>query len=247
MNFGVLVGMSKSPANAYLKKHERGTETESMKLGSAAHCLILEGEDEFNLRYHIMDRHYDMRKKVDKAEVAEIKQQNPHKTILKQEMGSNIWQMKYAIEESSDFMDMLTTGEAEKPLYWSEQGIECKGLVDFYNHGSRIGFDLKTTDNLSSFYSKARGFYYDVQASHYIAGLEANAMFVESYYLVGIETKEPYNLEIFEITKEQVAESNELRLQWLKEWDYYTKMNYYPASQKRSTLVIDRSNELKGV
>ena len=250
MNFGVLVGMSKSPANAYMKLRGGGIESESMKLGSAAHCLILEGEDEFNKRYFILDHHLDMRKKVDKAEFAEIKRVHYDKTILKQEMGETVWQMNYAVQENLDFMEMLESSKSEIPLYWEERPpnitkpVICKGLVDCFNHKRKIGFDLKTTDNLSSFYSKARGFYYDVQASHYISGLEANGYEVESYYLVGVETKEPYNMEIFELTAEQIAQSNRLRLQWLAAWHGYNDRNYYPPAKKRSKLIIDRSYEL---
>ena len=211
-----------------------------MKLGSAAHCLILEGENEYEKRYFVLPDKLDMRRKADKETYARWRKINPNKTFVKKDMNKTIYEMRDTLKMNSKAVDLLDFSEVEMPLYWKEVGVSCKGLVDCYNHSSRIGFDLKTTDNLNNFHSKAKSFYYDVQASHYISGLEANSYFVETYFLVALETKPPYNMEIFELDADQIAISNSLRLKWLKKYEYYSNMDYYPPAQKMSKLRINR-------
>jgi exodeoxyribonuclease VIII len=198
--------------------------TAAMRLGSLAHCAVLE-PDELSNRYQLAP---DRRTKEGKAAVIEMAAagiEAVSETDLAQAL-----QMADAVRSNSTAALLLSNGAAEESRWWDDvsTGLRCKCRPDWLSADGATIVDLKTCVDASpaSFAKAISNFGYSIQAAHYLAGTLATR-----FIFVAVEKSFPYAIGVYELNTEglihgSIARHNNLqRIQdcrAINSWPSYT-------------------------
>lgn len=131
-----------SPYRYVLHTLKKLTETDSMKLGSAEHCLLLEGVHEFENRYLCLDRSTNLAAnnpdgKIGKIEYAQIEAQaaNEGKTILKLETAMQAWHTYDIVMNDPNSRSLIQAATVK------ENRFECKIYgQNFHGYRDMFGY-----------------------------------------------------------------------------------------------------------
>lgn len=224
---------------AHWRAQRRQVATPAMQLGTAAHCLLLEGREEFEKRY-IVKPGFDRRTKNGKESHLEFVAAHAGKTILTPAEYNTIVEMQSAMHQSNTAMDILEEcWQRELSVFWtcSRSDVACCGRFDFA--GVRIVGDLKTTSDASpaGFLNSVKRFNYHVQAGHYLDGIEECDTYPEAFYFIAIETSPPYGIGIYELDEAMLNEGRRLAItarMKLMEAEQYGYWGYKDAVVKLS-------------
>lgn len=203
----------RSPAHYLAEKERRFAPTISMQIGSALHCLVLEGEDQFNRDFILKPDGLSMTTKEGK----EWKAQAGKKTVLSKTDQYASWDAVQGMAASLRTLDWFNPSQKdyrkynELSLYWDADGIDCKCRLDrlVLNEDSAIVLDLKTTDSVdpSDFLKKVIGsMNYLFQAAWYVEGTEAVFKVPTTFVFIGVERNPPYATAVFEVSSDMLAE-----------------------------------------
>jgi hypothetical protein len=150
--------------------------TSAMRLGSLAHCAVLE-PDELSKRYAIAP---DRRSNAGKAAAAEMSA-NGIEAVSEPEMALAL-SMADAVRQHPYAAALLADGKAEQSFWWDDKatGQRCKCRPDWYQ-GTTI-VDLKTCQDASpnAFARACATFAYHTQAAHYLNGTFADRFRIRS-------------------------------------------------------------------
>lgn len=148
--------------------------TAAMRIGTAAHTLILEPEN-FAAEYAVAPEGIDRRTKEGKQLWADFQAEADGKIVLKGEEMDQLEGMRDAVMAHPAAHQLLTgcAGAAELSAYWNdpETGALCRCRPDFWRTDGVL-VDLKTTDDASpdGFAMSVQKFRYHVQAPFYLDG-----------------------------------------------------------------------------
>jgi hypothetical protein len=207
----------KSPAHYQTAKNRQFTTTAAMEIGSALHCLSLEGQEEFDKRYVMRPDDVKLTTKAGKEWVAEQKD----KTVLSSGDWDTIIGMDKALKRLSWFDAKEYGGEEsyrkynEVSIYWNdaEHDIPCKARLDRViglGEGEQgIVLDLKTTDSIeyAKFIRKTLDLGYDFQAAWYTRAAELAFGKPFIFVFVAIERNSPQPISIFEVDDVMMSEA----------------------------------------
>ena len=185
-------GISKSDLNRLLQSpaHWRQgivKETPDKRLGTAAHCCVLEPES-WEVRYRCIDKRN--KKTPDDGKIA---------------LPPQAWETCLAIREAvwnhPTCQTLFMEGQAERSVYWIDPAtlLLCKARPDWSRPGMLV--DLKTTTDASpaGFARAIRKYRYHLQAAFYLDGWEAaGGDPVEEFIFIAVEKTPP-------ITKDTVG------------------------------------------
>ena len=192
--------------------------TPAMQFGSAAHSLIVEGENAFNNEFAVMSGHPNL--KINKDLKADCEKRGI--TVITEDKRDILFQMKdNLIEEARKFLDVdqgeypgVFTKPYENSLYWWEQDVLLKlrsdvirhPVVQPYSDESIVVIDYKTTSDcsVSGFTRSIRRYQYDLQAAFYRRGYQKAGFKVEDFLFVAQETKAPFATKIFKMHDEDM-------------------------------------------
>ena len=192
--------------------------TTAMQIGSAAHSLIVEGENAFNKEVAVISGSpYTNANKQLKRDYLDRGM-----LVITQDKRDMLFHMKdNLIEEARKFLD-VDQGEYpgvfvkpyENALYWWEQDVLLKlrsdvirhPVVQPYSDESIVVIDYKTTSDcsVSGFTRSIRRYQYDLQAAFYRRGYQRAGFKVEDFLFVAQETKHPYATKIFKMNDEDM-------------------------------------------
>jgi exodeoxyribonuclease VIII len=194
INASALKQILKSPAKYKHSLIEERKETAAFKLGSAAHCAILESS-EFESRYIVKPEGLSLATKEGK----EWKALAGERVILSFEEMAAIDGMFESVLSHNAYK-LLESGLAEFEIYSEIDGSPAKAKVDFMNENGVI-VDLKTTDDASprGFAQSVFKYDYALQAAWYLdvaraAGYEAN-----HFIFVAVEKTAPFLTAIYRL------------------------------------------------
>lgn len=191
------------------------TKSETMVIGSAVHCLVLEGKEEYASRYNTAPSHY----------------LNPK---TKKMWGRSSKKFNYIVEENSldpDFLlcpsslepinSMGTNCHNHKqagPLFMKGQpevcgridigGVPFQGKFDWINIEDGYFVDLKTTQSLSSFRESFNNFHYERQMALYRRIFKETTGEDPRVYVVAVQKTDPWPVAAFEVNKGTLAEGD---------------------------------------
>jgi hypothetical protein len=204
-------------AKKYITKTiEREEPTAAFRLGSAAHCSVLEPE-EWAARYAIKPDGIDRRTKDGKERWAQFEQQNAGKIIIDQEEAETVLKLTDAVRTNPLAEQLLERGTPE--MTWRSAGtlpLQCR--TDWFNaagceltEGRAYVADLKTVDSLDDetflqFEKAVFRFGYHRQAGFYlplISELWIKPVF--DFFFVVAEKCEPFGVAVFKLTDDAVA------------------------------------------
>ena len=171
--------------------------TAAMKLGSLAHCAILE-PDELLQRYGVCGARNT---KAGKEQAAAMEAEGIE-AVTSSDMALAL-SMATAVRNHSAAAALLKQGKAEQSFWWDDlpSGMRCKCRPDWY-HGSTV-VDIKTTTDASpqAFARAVATFAYHVQAAHYLAGLHG----AERFVFVAVEKTYPHAVALYELDADALA------------------------------------------
>lgn len=202
-----------SPAHYKAAKSRRFPVTINMEIGSALHCRVLEGEEEFNNRYILKPSDISFTTKEGK----DWKAQQSGKTILSNNEKEKAWDSVHGMAESLFKLDWFNPDLPdyrkfnELSIYWEADDIPCKGRLDrLVDTGDELlVLDLKTTDSVdpSTFQKKIYGgMNYLFQAAWYAEAASLAFDKPARFIFIGIERAEPWTVALFEVSDEMMAE-----------------------------------------
>ena len=203
----------RSPAHYQAAKLRKFAPTISMQIGSALHCLVLEGQEQFDKNYVLKPDGLSMTTKAGK----EWKETNDKKTILSKTDTHASWDAVHGMTESLRTLSWFNPDQPdyrkfnEVSLYWDQDGLDCKCRLDrlVLNEDSAVVLDLKTTDSVDSqdFLKKVIGsMNYMFQAAWYVEGVQAVYKVPASFVFIGVERTPPYSMGVFDVSADMLRE-----------------------------------------
>lgn len=202
-----------SPAHYQASKKRRFLPTINMEIGSALHCKVLEGDEEFEKRYILKPEGLSLSTKEGK----EWKAENSGKTVLTNTEKERAWESVHGMTESLRTLDWFKGDQPdyrkfnELSIYWDADGIPCKGRLDrLVDTGDELlVLDLKTTDSVdpSTFSKKVTGgMNYVFQAAWYAEAASLAYNKPAKFIFIAIERACPWTIGIFEMSDSTMAE-----------------------------------------
>lgn len=193
-------------------------ETESLLVGSAFHCLLLE-PDKFESRYVYAPK-FDKRTKAGKEAYAEYEKTiGDRKPIPEnyQEVFENLLERIKSNESASGLIN--NAKEREKIYFWKDvkTGLLCKGKVDAIADNYIV--DIKTTSkgvDVNSFREFALKWHLANQAAFYCNGTQK-----KSFFFIMCQLKAPYNIAVYQMGDDALRYGNhwsEMTMNLYKEW-----------------------------
>ena len=231
-NSRLKVLLDKTPAHLKHEiENESNDETTALIIGRALHCIMLEGNKAFYDAFIISPK-FDKRTKVGKEAFAEFEQLAGNKTILNESDAGLIFNLEFALKSNETVVDLLSTGEGEKELYGTLNGVNCKAKLDWYRNG--IIVDLKTTENASArgFGNSCAKYHYDMQAAFYSDLARECGLDVQHFIFIVVEKTAPYLTSVF-VVPEHVIENGRRKYQHaLKIWQECHESNEWSGYEK---------------
>lgn len=202
-----------SPAHYKAAKNRRFLPTVNMEIGSAIHCKVLEGDEEFDKRYVLKPDDINLNTKEGK----EWKLNNRNKTVLYNNERDKAWDSVHGMTESLRELDWFNPNQEEYrkynevSIYWDRDGIPCKARLDrlILTKEEAIILDLKSTDTVDqrSFEKKVTGgMNYIFQAAWYTEAVNMAFKKPARFIFVGVERSDPWSKGIFEVSDEMTKE-----------------------------------------
>ena len=200
-----------SPAHYQAALKNKLIPTPAMEMGTALHCLSLDGEKAFDAQY--------IKKpdgiKLNTKEGKEWKEGVGRKKVLSsggkddpwgsvQGMAKSLQRLAYFDPAQEDYIKYN-----EVSVYWEWEGVACKARLDRVDIENSLVLDLKTTDNVEPeiFQKKVVGLGYDFQAAYYAKAAEVAFGKPFGFVFAAVERKAPYTVDLFEVDEEMMEES----------------------------------------
>jgi hypothetical protein len=181
-----------------------------MITGSAAHKLILEGQEEFDKCYVYggpvnpkTGNEYGRETKA--YQEWELQQRQEHGndvTFLSTDQYSQVQQMQISVHSHEQAMNLLREGQAEQVIRTNYCGVACQSRYDWIDKSCIT--DLKTCQNLDNFQSDAMKYGYGIQFTFYAMILEQAVgqsfkivIDMPDVYVIAVEKNFPYRTGVF--------------------------------------------------
>lgn len=194
--------MMKSMATwKYSKENPEEGDTPAFKFGRAYHKFCLEPYD-FDNEW-IVSPKFDRRTKEGKEAAAKFEKDAEGKEVIDEETYQILVEMREALYKTP-YVKKLIYGEHEKSFFWTDAktGIPCKCRPDSYGEfgSQKIIVDLKTCSDAetSVFMRDAIRFGYDIQAAHYVDGMENISNENYSFVFIAQEKTAPYLVNVLQ-------------------------------------------------
>jgi len=211
VNQSSLKKILKSPAHYQAALKVPFLPTPAMEIGTAAHCLVLDGPKAFENSYVLQPDDVKLNTKAGK----EWKAAQGRKKILKDDGKDKMWSSIYGMaEQLSKISYYQVTDDPqyikrnEVSIYWDWLGVRCKARLDSVLIEEGIVLDLKTTASVEpdQFARKVESLGYDFQAAYYAKAAEVAYGKPFRFVFAAVERVAPYDVQLFEVTPEMMAE-----------------------------------------
>jgi hypothetical protein len=200
----------------------RPEPTEAFRLGSAAHCAVLE-PTKFWQRYALRPEGIDRRTKDGKIAFAEFESANVGKTVITQEENNAVCEMVVAARLHPLASELLAAGQPE--LSWRVEptgGMALQCRTDWFNPagcelsgGRPYVADLKTVESLDAdafrnFERACFNFGYHRQAGFYLPLItEILGSPVFDFLFIVVEKAEPYGVAVYRLSDAATARGHD--------------------------------------
>lgn len=203
----IKVVAEKSPAHLRHQRRTLRAPSEAMKLGTAAHKMILEPDD-FDSCYAFAPECHK-RSKDEKAvwEAAKAEAKASKKKLITKEDHAAATAMRDSIFSNERVGSLLRGGVAERACFGNLLGLHGKALLDYYHPNDHAIVDLKSTKSasLKQFERDVRTYRYHWQAAWYTDLVKSITGKAPTFQIVAVENVEPYCAAIFEIKFDLLA------------------------------------------
>jgi len=226
----------KSPAHYQASKRKSFIPTVFMEMGSALHCKVLEGDEQFAMRYALKPSNINFTTKEGK----EWKQQHKGKTILTNTDKEAAWDSVHGMAIALKTLPWFDPSQPdyrkfnELSIYWDADNIACKARLDrLVDDGDRLlVLDLKTTDSVEPHIFERKVFgpmNYIFQAAWYAEAAELAYGKPAGFVFIAVERVPPFSVGIFEVSDEMMQEGRAQIREARRILDYCNKTNEWPG------------------
>lgn len=230
---------SKSPRHAWLE-HPRlnpnYTEDEETRfdIGSAAHALLLEGEN----RIRVLD-FSDYKTNASKIERAAARLSG--KIPLLEKHADAVHAMRDAAiraidEEGSEVCGILDHGKAEQTIVWRDaEEVLCRSRLDWLTDANAIVLDLKTTTNanIEACIRQVFRMGYDIKADFYLRGVAAETRELAKFVWMFQEIDAPYECCFIGAGPQMLALAAQKVDRAMGIWQRCLEANHWPGYSRR--------------
>ena len=240
LSWSSLKHYDRSPAHWRWAQENPQPPTPAMILGSALHCLVLEGIGKFRDSY-VVAPDMDRRTKAGKEAWAEFEAMNASRVILTTEQMEQILGMAAAIRESRAGRLVSLCGERELVLDWTDEetGQDCTGRIDAVADG--FALDIKTCADASprAFARETANRLYHGQAAFYLDALAAWERPVENFILVAVENSPPHAAAVYVCDAAMIEAGRALYRRLLRlHAECYARAQWPGYSERTMTLSL---------
>ena len=238
----------RSPKLYYLKKTGMipQTKSSSFAFGSAAHCLLLEGDKEFNKRYAVggpinpaTGKSYgsDTKKFADWQD-AQRAERGTNVTFITSEEYFVAKSMSGSIKEHPIASKLFKDGFAERVVRTTFKDLPIQARFDWLSQKDEtiVIADLKTCQNLDNFADDAKKYMYDIQAAFYLTALSktlidndlANRDESLAFYFCAVEKVAPFRCGLFHYTAKGIRTTSHIILDAIEDIKQCTESGEWP-------------------
>lgn len=210
VNQSSLKKILESPAHYQAALKTKLIPTPAMEMGTALHCLTLDGQEAFDRQYVKKPDGINLSTKEGKEWKASLGRKKALSEGGKDDPWGSVIGMANSLSKLAYFdpaqPDYIKHNEVS--IYWEWEGVPCKARLDRVDLEAGIVLDLKTTDSVDPdlFTKKVVGLGYDFQLAAYLNAAEAAFGKPFKFLFVAVERKAPYTVALFEADEEMVAE-----------------------------------------
>jgi hypothetical protein len=199
-----------SPAHYQAALKNKLIPTPAMEMGTALHCLTLDGREAFDRQYVLKPADIKLTTKEGK----EWKAAQGRKKILNTGGKDDAWNSVLGMDESLRRLAYFDPSQKdyikynEVSVYWEWEGVQCKARLDRVDIEAGLVLDLKTTDTVEPelFTKKVVGLGYDFQAAYYAKAAEVAFGKKFDFVFAAVERKAPFTVDLFQVDEEMMAE-----------------------------------------
>jgi len=210
VNQSSLKKILQSPAHYQAALKNKLIPTPAMEMGTALHCLTLDGPEAFEAQYIKKPEGIRLNTKEGK----EWKENAGRKKVLAVGGKDDPWGSVHGMDESLRRLAYFDPSQPdyikynEVSVYWEWEGVPCKARLDRVDIDNSLVLDLKTTDSIEPeiFTKKVVGLGYDFQAAAYSIAAEAAFGKPFKFIFACVERKAPYTVSLFEVSDEMMEE-----------------------------------------
>lgn len=230
-----LKAMNRS-ARHYRDVVDNPKETQPMRLGTAAHCAVLEPE-RFASAFAIWDRRTDTGRRAPRngkawdefaAAAAAAKQ-----TVLTDAEMEDAMTMQCAVRTDPVAFRYLRTGDPEVTISWEMHGHRCKGRIDWLTEigGRPVVVGLKTSRDcrLFPFGKQAAQLGYHLQWAYYFDGFHAITKRIPRVVEIVVESKPPHAVAVYNIGNDILEQGRDEYLEALTKLQECERTNTWPG------------------
>lgn len=253
VNISSLKEIKRSPQH-YRHRLANPRETNAMRLGTAAHCAVLEPE-RFAREFIAWTRTTESGRAAPRSGKAwdTYNAENADKTILTADEYALAVAMRDAVRGDATAAKYIETGDPEVTLEWTLAGRPCKGRVDWLTMQERpVLVGLKTARNASHFpfASAAAKLGYHLQWAFYFDGYVAITGNEPRVVEIVVESDPPHAVVVYDIPPDVIDQGRdeyEELLRILSECEMRGEWPGYAACEQILTLpswVYDRQEDV---
>lgn len=226
-----------SPAHYQAAKKQKLMPTPAMEIGTALHCLLLDGPEAFERAYVRKPDGINLSTKAGKAWKAE----NAKKKVLtcggKEDAWNSVQGMAASLRQLLWFSgtDKESIKYNEVSIYWDWEGVRCKARLDRVLVEEGILLDLKSTDavELELFNKKVVGLGYEFQAAFYREAAKQAYGRDFRFIFAGAERNAPYTVDLFEPDDEMYSEGHARCITALRLLKSCQEANHWPNREPK--------------
>jgi hypothetical protein len=221
-----------SPAHYQAALKNRLIPTPAMEMGTALHCLALDGQKAFETNYVKKPEGI----KLNTKEGKEWKEEAGRKKVLAVGGKDDPWGSVHGMSESLKRLAYFDPAQEdyikynEVSVYWEWEGVACKARLDRVDIENSLVLDLKTTDSIEPeiFQKKVVGLGYDFQAAYYAKAAEVAFGKKFDFIFAAVERKPPYAVDLFRVDEEMMEESMAKCIAALRLYKTCSSLNQWP-------------------
>lgn len=230
---------------SYYKRKKAGLIGEhrgdAFAIGSATHCLVLEGREAFERQYVVGGPINPKTKKQYGSDTNKFREWAASQTrsVLSNEQYTLVAALAVAVASHDDAADILSSGTAEGVLRRKYCGRDCQIRCDWFSRYHGLP-DLKTCDNLDNFYGDIEEYDYVAQMAFYRAIIRDVTHETVPVVLIAVEKKEPHRVGTFDIDSDWLDDEEFINRQAMKELTQCEADDCWPTLYERRRKLFHK-------
>lgn len=217
------------------------SDTPSLALGRAAHCLILEGKTVFDEQYTVSDGPINPKTgevfgKNTKAYAEWLARQD--KNIISGKDCGFVTKLYESVACHNEASRLLSSGWAEGVIRAEYCGVPCQIRMDWFSERNGL-VDLKTCECLRWFENDCRRFGYILQMAFYRAVIREATGWTVPVHFIAVEKNEPFSTGVWRIASEALDDAERVNAAALARFRECRNTGHWPTGYEEIRTITN--------